>query len=71
MTNKTVSAKWLEAAAAEVETAAKGSLESWIILGMADSYSRAMAEAATLRRAAGIKSISERRQFLRANGFDA
>jgi len=72
MTNtKTVSTKWLESAAAELEQSATESLQAWILMGVAQRYSNDMDKAAILRKAAGIKSIADRRLFLRGNGVEA
>ena len=71
-TNKlTVSAKWLEMAAIKLEMDAESSLPTWIILGQANRYCEDLGKAAVLRRAAEIKNIGERREYLRNNGVDA
>ena len=67
----TVSAKWLEMAAIKLEIDAEQSLPAWIILGQAHRYCENLGKAAMLRKAAGIKSVAERRHFLRANGIAA
>ncbi|WP_019652233.1 hypothetical protein [Variovorax atrisoli] len=67
----TVSAEWLESAAAELESSAEGSLPTWVILGQAHRYCEDLGKAAMLRKAAGIKSVADRREFLRANGVEA
>ena len=69
--SNTVSVKWLLYAANEMERGAEESLKGWIILGLSHRYEETMGKAAVLRRAAGIKSIADRRHFLRANGIDA
>ena len=67
----TVNSAWLEAAAASLEADAEESLPAWIILGQTSRYSENMEKAAVLRRAAKIKSIAQRREFLRNNGVEA
>lgn len=67
----TVSAAWLEMAAAKLEADATESLESWILIGQAHRYCEDLGKAAMLRRAAGIKNTGDRRNFLRANGVQA
>lgn len=71
MNKLTVSANWLEKAASDLEAAAEESLTSWILLGQAHRYCENLGKAAILRRAAEIKSISARREFLRNNGVTA
>lgn len=71
MNAKTVSVEWLNKAAASIEAAAAESLPTWILLGQAARYSEDMGKAAALRRAATIKSVAERREFLRSNGVSA
>jgi hypothetical protein len=65
----TVSAKWLEMAAAALEKDAKDSLAAWIVLGQAHRYCENLGMAAALRRAKLIKNIGERREFLRGIGI--
>lgn len=67
----TVSRKWLTHAAAQIETAAKESKIGWFICGKSSRYTEEMEKAAVLRRAAEIKSVSRRREYLRNNGFEA
>ena len=67
----TVNAEWLHSAAAQLEIEAEQSLQAWIILGQANRYCENLGKAAVLRRAAEIKNIGERREFLRNNGVDA
>lgn len=67
----TVSTKWLEMAAIKLEIDAQDSLHTWIVLGQAHRYCEDLGKAAMLRKAAGIKSIAERREFLRINGVAA
>ena len=67
----TVNTKWLHMAATKLEMEAQESLTAWIILGQAARYCENMGKAAVLRRAAEMKSISERREFLRNNGVAA
>lgn len=67
----TVSAKWLEMAAAKLEMDAQDSLSAWIILGQSERYCQNLGKAAMLRRAAAIKHIGQRREFLRDNGVMA
>lgn len=69
--NLTVSAKWLEMAAIKLEMDAEQSLQAWIILGQAERYCQNLGKAAMLRRAATVKSIAQRREFLRNNGVEA
>ncbi len=71
MNKPTVSAQWLQSAAAQTEADAKESLAAWIILGQTGRYADAMKQASILRRAAEIKSIAQRRDYLRANGIQA
>jgi hypothetical protein len=75
MTSKTraltVQTKWLLAAADTLVREANESLTAWVILGTANRYGENIGKAAVLRRAAEIKSIADRRQFLRGNGVDA
>ena len=66
MTKRTISAKVLKAEADQIERDANQSLAAWIILGEGEKFSAAMAEARKLRRAAEIKSIATRREFLAA-----
>lgn len=67
----TVSAKWLELAAIKLEIDAVDSLPTWVVLGQAHRYCENLGKAAMLRKAAGIKSVADRRRFLRANGVEA
>jgi hypothetical protein len=72
MTSKlTVSTKWLEMAAIQLEMNAEHSLPTWIVLGQAHRYCEDLGRAAMLRRAATIRSIAQRRAFLRDNGVRA
>lgn len=64
----TVSSKWLQMAAIKLEMDAEQSLPAWIILGQSERYCQDLGRAAMLRRAAEIKSIAQRREFLRNNG---
>lgn len=68
---KTVSTSWLLSAASQLEKDAEESLQAWIILGQSGRYCENLGKAAMLRRAAEIKSIAARRDFLRANGVEA
>lgn len=67
----TVSTKWLEMAAIKLEIDAQDSLPTWIVLGQAHRYCEDLGKASMLRKAAGIKSIAARREFLRVNGVEA
>lgn len=67
----TVSVKWLIGAAEFFEKSAEEALPTWVVLGLTHRYAENMSKAAVFRRAAQMKSISERRQFLRANGIEA
>ncbi len=67
----TVSTKWLEMAAIKLEMDAEDSLGAWILLGQSERYCEDLGKAAMLRRAAGIKNIGQRRDFLRDNGVVA
>lgn len=67
----TVSVKWLIAAATFFEEAAEEALPAWVVLGLTHRYAENMGKAAVLRRAIDIKSIADRRKFLRANGIEA
>jgi len=67
----TVSVEWLEMAAADLEITAENSLTAWIMCGMVHRYAENMGKAAVLRRAVAIKSIADRRSFLRRNGVEA
>ncbi len=67
----TVSSTWLHSAAAKLESDAQESLPAWIILGQAGRYCEDMGKAAVLRRAAEMKNIGQRREFLRNNGVAA
>jgi hypothetical protein len=67
----TVNAKWLQDAAHSLETEARESLTVWVVLGQSHRYGENLGKAAVLRRAAEMKSVSERREFLRNNGVQA
>lgn len=67
----TVNSAWLIGAAESLENEARGSLYAWIILGQSERYADNMGKAAVLRRAAQMRNISERREFLRNNGARA
>lgn len=67
----TVSSKWLLMAAIKLEMDAEQSLPAWIYLGQSNRYCEDLGKAAMLRRAAEIKNIGQRREFLRNNGVDA
>jgi hypothetical protein len=67
----TVSSKWLHMAAIKLEMEAQESLPAWILLGQAQRYCENMGKAAVLRRAAEMKNIGQRREFLRNNGVQA
>ena len=69
--NLTVSTKWLVMAAIKLEMDAEQSLPAWIYLGQANRYCEDLGKAAMLRRASNIKSIAQRREFLRNNGVEA
>lgn len=71
MQHLTVSAKWLNQAADQLERDAEQSLQAWILLGQSNRYSETKARARMLRRAAEIKNIGERREYLRNNGEQA
>lgn len=67
----TVSQQWLRSAADKLVTDAEESLKAWIVLGQAHRYCENLGKAAVLRRAAEIKNIGQRREFLRNNGVQA
>jgi len=67
-TKMTVSKKWLEHYAASIEKSATDAQTSWILLGQYDKYGEQKMLAWNIRRAAQIKNISERRNFLRDLG---
>jgi hypothetical protein len=67
----TVSSKWLTMAAIQLEMDAEQSLQAWIYLGQANRYCEDLGKARMLRRAAEIKNIGERREYLRNNGVNA
>lgn len=71
MQHLTVSATWLNQAADQLDRDAEQSMNAWILLGQSERYSQTKARARMLRRAAEIKSISERREYLRNNGEQA
>ena len=66
----TISAKWLKSASNQIEQDAKDALHAWVLLGVAQKYLDKMELVRVMRKAAGIKSIAERRTFLRMNGVD-
>lgn len=68
---KTVSVRWLTDCATALEDGAAENLPFWTVLGLANRYGEQMGKAAVLRRATDIKSIADRRAFLRANGVIA
>lgn len=70
-THKTVSAAWCNQAARELMQSAEDNLAAWVLLGTTDRYEKQMHEAAILERAAKLKSVAERREFLRGHGIDA
>jgi len=55
--------------AQSIETSAKESQKSWIILGQLDKYDEALKTASLLRRAAAEKSVYTRREILRNAGY--
>ena len=67
----TASARWLELAAIRLDMESEQSLPSWVFLGQTHRYIDNKIKSAALRHAAGIKNISERRQYLRNNGVSA
>jgi hypothetical protein len=67
----TVSQQWLHLAADQLVADAEQSMKAWIILGQAHRYCENLGKAAMLRRAAEIKNIGQRREFLRNNGVEA
>lgn len=67
----TVRAKWLTMAAIKLEMDAEQSLPAWILLGQTERYCQDLGKAAMLKRAAEIKGIAARREFLRINGVAA
>lgn len=71
MNKPTVSAKWLKAAAAQLELDANANLKSWIVLGQSDKYSECMKKVRAMRQALSIKGVAERRAFLLENNIDA
>jgi hypothetical protein len=64
----TISTKWLNSAADQLERDANESLQAWMLLGTAQRYFDSMAQVDMLRKAAGIKSIAARRTYLIAHG---
>ncbi len=67
----TVSTKWLNQAADQLDRDAEQSMQAWILLGQSERYSETKARAMMLRRAAEIKNIGARREYLRNNGEQA
>ncbi|CAG9236989.1 hypothetical protein PSP6_700033 [Paraburkholderia tropica] len=57
--------------AESIEASAKDSLDSWVLLGQSAKYAEAMEKASTLRSAASIANVAERREFLRGHGIKA
>lgn len=57
--------------AESIEVSAKDSLDSWALLGQSAKYAEAMEKVSTLRRAASIANVTERREFLRGHGIEA
>lgn len=53
------------------ERSARDNAAAWTMLGQSAKILQALDRADTLRRAADIKSVSARREFLRAAGIDA
>ena len=68
MQHLTISARWLTQAADQLDRDAEQSVRAWVLLGQSNRYSEAKARARMLRRAAEIKSIGERREYLHNNG---
>lgn len=60
----TVAAKALRAEADQIERDARQSLPAWILLRQTDRFGVAMEQVRGLRRAAEIRSIAERREYL-------
>ena len=69
MTLHTVAAATLEAEAARICEYADRSMPAWVIVGEGDRYAEVMAQARALRRAASIRGIAARRDYLRDAGF--
>jgi len=70
-TKATVSAKWLLQAAAQIERDAAQSLPARLVLRQTDRHEQDIEKARVLRRAAEIKSIAARRDYLREHGVEA
>jgi hypothetical protein len=68
MQHLTISAKWLTQAADQLDRDAEQSLQAWVLLGQSNRYSETKTRARMLRRAAEIKNIGERREYLHNNG---
>ncbi len=68
MQHLTISAKWLTQAADQLDHDAEQSLRAWVLLGQSNRYSETKARARMLRRAAEIRNIGERREYLHNNG---
>ncbi|WP_164631645.1 hypothetical protein [Rhodopseudomonas sp. WA056] len=71
MTKQTISAQWLKQAADKFEASAMESLPTLALLGQMHKHTVDMEQIAAMRRAAEIKSISARRQFLKDAGLFA
>jgi hypothetical protein len=65
----TISSKWLNSEADRIESNAKDSLSTWIVLGMTDKYTLKMDIASMYRKASSIKSIALRKEYLINNGL--
>lgn len=68
---KTVSAAWCNQAARDLIRSAEDNLTAWVLLGKTERYDEQMREAMILQRAAKIKSVADRREFLRGHGIAA
>lgn len=71
MNKPTVSTAALIQMADSTERSARDNLQAWTILGQTDKFSAAMDRAAALRRATEIRSMAQRREYLRNNGISA
>ena len=65
----TISSKWLNIEADRIESNAKDSLSTWIVLGMTDKYNMKLDIASMYRKASQIKGIALRREYLSNNGL--
>ena len=68
MQHLTISAKWLNQTADQLDRDAEQNLQAWVLLGQSNRYTETKTRARMLRRAAEIKNIGERREYLRSNG---